>query len=140
MAYGAKAYITNGLAKATFDCFPISPTQFQPLFPGTTNTTPAQDPWLFDGALTTEWVCLDSNPVPNGYYVATNFPLCPAWGNNVAGVWTLDPYLHFCADDYTWSLADSSYFYFAWCDRSLTNGTPPHARPDADVKFAKIKQ
>jgi len=47
---------------------------------------------------------------------------------------------HFCADDYTWAASDNSYFYFAWCDRSRTHGTPPHIRPDADVKFAKTKQ
>jgi len=36
MAYGAKGYITNGLANATFECFPISTNSFPPLFAGTT--------------------------------------------------------------------------------------------------------
>jgi len=35
MAYGAKAVIANGLAAATFDCAPISPTSFLPVFAGT---------------------------------------------------------------------------------------------------------
>jgi hypothetical protein len=55
-------------------------------------------------------------------------------------VMTDSTYVNFCADDYTWAAADSSYFYFAWCDRTRTFGTPPNNRPDADVKFAKIKQ
>jgi hypothetical protein len=139
-AYGAKAYITNGLAQATFECIPIGLTNFLPFFNGTTNTTPPQDPWLFDSVWATQWVCLDSNAVPDGYYVSTDFPPCPAWGNNPFGVWTDNPYMNFCADDYTWSSADSNYFYFAWCDRSRTNGAPPHARPDADIRFSKIKQ
>lgn len=51
---------------------------------------------------------------------------------------------HFFCDDNTWADADSNYFYFAWCDRSRTwsntfNGQP-YTRPDADVRFAKIKQ
>jgi hypothetical protein len=49
-------------------------------------------------------------------------------------------YVNFCADDYTWTGADSACFYFAWCDRSRTFGTPPNTRPDADVKFARIRQ
>ena len=56
------------------------------------------------------------------------------------GYGTFSEYVHFCADDYTWVSADSNFFYFAWCDRTRTFGTPPNSRPDADVKFAKTKQ
>ena len=47
MAYGAKGDVANGLSKATFECFPISPTSFPPLFNGTNDVTNMQfDPLL----------------------------------------------------------------------------------------------
>ncbi len=68
-----------------------------------------------------------------GYFSQTNF--C----SNTADKESYGGYEHFCADDYTWSVADSDYFYFAWCDRSRTNGTLPYVRPDADAKIAIIR-
>ena len=50
---------------------------------------------------------------------------------------TYGDYIHFCADDYTWSGADDIYFYFSWCDRTRKY---QNVRPDADVAFAKIRQ
>jgi len=44
------------------------------------------------------------------------------------------------ADDYTWASADSSYFYFAWCDRSETFGSGQQSRPDPNIRLGKIKQ
>lgn len=49
-------------------------------------------------------------------------------------------YVNFVADDYTWAAADDTYFYFAWCDRSDSFGTGAQSRPDANVRFAKIRQ
>jgi hypothetical protein len=57
MAYGAKACITNGLGKATFDCFPVSLTNFQPLFAGT-NEVP-QGGWAYDPVWPQTNMCLD---------------------------------------------------------------------------------
>ena len=56
--------------------------------------------------------------------------------------------VHFRWGDKTWAGADSSHFCFAWCDRSrtwtnsmtFTNTVWGLARPEADVKFAKIRQ
>jgi len=53
---------------------------------------------------------------------------------------TYNGYVNFCADDYTWAVADSNYFYFAWSDRSESSGTAPNTRPDADIKLAKVRQ
>ena len=96
MAYGAKGDIANGLSNATFDCFPISPTWFPPLFCGT------NDFFIYAGA--------------------------PNWFQ----------------DDNTWADAHTNYFYYAWCDRSRTWSSTfdgqPYTRPDANVKFAIIKQ
>jgi len=134
MAYGSKAFITNGLASSTFESFPISPTAFAPLFCGSRDSTPAQAPWLFDPVFSPNYVCLDNvYALYDGYY--SQFTFC----TNSADYQVSGGYEHFCADDYTWAVADSDYFYFAWCDRSRTNGTPPYVRPDADVKLAKIK-
>lgn len=116
MAYGAKASISGGLANATFDCFPVSPTMFPPLFAGTGS--------VYDPVWPQSNVCLDSD----ARYQAAPPPSCE---------WTTgSSYIHFCADDYTWVDADSSYFYFTWCDRTRMFGT----RPDADVMFARIRQ
>jgi len=71
--------------------------------------------------------------------MAMNVYLGPANGIRTSGVrpvGTLDDRIHFCADDYTWSVADSNYFYFAWCDRSRKY---QNTRPDADINLAKIK-
>jgi hypothetical protein len=125
MAYGAKANISGGLATATFDCFPIAPTAFQPLFAGT--SAPALGGWAYDPVWPQVGVCLDTTARYAGTGACTN-------------VITADTYVNFCADDYTWAGADSSFFYFAWCDRSRNFGTVPNVRPDEDVKFAKIRQ
>ena len=131
MAYGAKAYITNGLANATFVCFPISRTDFPPLF-----ATPY--PHLFDGQFDRVFpqgdVCLDTSAV-----VVGTGQSCPGGETDTGG-----GICHFICDDYTWADADSSYFYYAWCDRSRTwtwtLGGVQYTRPDADVKFARILQ
>ena len=49
-------------------------------------------------------------------------------------------YHHFMADDYTWLNADSSYLYFAWCDRSDSFFSGGHSRADPNIRLAKIKQ
>jgi hypothetical protein len=137
-AYGAKAYITNGLNAATFECIPIAPTSFQPLFAGT--SVPPTNTWAFDPVWPPGNVCLDTNAVADGQQ-GSNPTQCPAWPNNGGdGFTTSSEYATFRADDYTWSASDSSYFYFAWSDCSRTNGTVLKGRPDPDVKFAKIKQ
>ncbi len=124
-AYGAKANLANGFATATFDVFPISATSFAPLFPGTTTSTPPQNTWMYDHVWTQTDVCLDQN---------ANVVQCPAFQ-------TTGPlYQNFMADDYTWASADSSYFYYAWCDRSRTYGSGGNTRPDADVNLARIRQ
>lgn len=130
MAYGAKAYITNGLSKATFECFPISPTSFLPVFAGTNS---AANTWSFDPVWPAANVCLDTNAVVTS---ASSCVACFMQNNDC----TTNDYVNFCADDYTWASGDSNYFYYAWCDRSRTFGAAPHTRPDADVKFAKVKQ
>ena len=132
MAYGAKTFITNGLAFATFDCFPVSQTQFQPMFAG---TNAAASVWAFDPVWPPGCVCLDANGVYDGGTACFILDCPPS-----SYLSTASAYESFSADDYTWSNSDSNYFYFAWCDRSRTNGTTPHARPDADIKLAKIRQ
>jgi hypothetical protein len=74
--------------------------------------------------------------VPDGW---GNVFTCPPWPEQASPVSDYT-YVHFCADDYTWSVSDSNYFYFAWCDRSRVFGTAPNLRPDTDIKFAKIKR
>jgi hypothetical protein len=137
MAYGAKAYITNGLANATFESIPISSTQFQPMFAGTNYLT---NIWTFDLVWPASCLCLDINAL----YVGTtncNPGLCTNWpGGLPLGFSTPATYVNFQADDYTWAASDTNYFYFAWCDRTRTNGSSPHTRPDADIKFAKVQQ
>jgi hypothetical protein len=130
MPYGAKANLANGLASATFDCIPIVPTgqAFQPLFPGT--SAPALGGWAYDPVVPQTNVCLDSSAVYAGVGGEGD---CPNFS-------TGSVVSHNCLDDYTWVSADSTYFYFAWCDRSRTFGTAPNVRPDADVKLAKIRQ
>ena len=134
MAYGAKGYITNGLAASTFDCIPISPTSFLPVFAGTVAVS--NNVWTFDPVWPPAGVCVDTNDVYQGPWGGQG-TFCPAgiFGQFPGG--TGNEYVHFCADDYTWSVANSNYFYFAWCDRTRTY---QNTRSDADVKFAKIKQ
>jgi hypothetical protein len=136
MAYGAKAYITNGLAAATFECFPISSTGFLPVFAG---TNAAPNNWAFDPVWPQRCVCLDTNAIYAGGSSCSEFD-CPHWPNSIIGFSTTDSDIHFCADDYTWAVSDNAYFYFAWCDRSRTNGVAPNIRPDEDVKLAKVRQ
>ena len=134
-AYGACGDIANGLANTTFDCFPISPTAFPPLFNGTNDPVNMQfDPVIAPGV----YLCFDQyarvDCLPSGR------PPCPSG----------DVRVHYNSnwfqDDNTWADADGNYFYFAWCDRSGTwNATnpltgQPYSRPDADVKLAKIRQ
>jgi hypothetical protein len=137
-AYGARAYITNGLANATFECFPVGSTNFLPLFAGI-SVSPT-DTWAFDPVWPPNETCMDTNAVADGH--KGTFDQCPAWPGTVPpfGFASLDDVMNFCADDYTWATADNSYFYFAWCDRSRTFGTAPEIRPDADINFAKIRQ
>lgn len=135
MAYGAKAFITNGLTLATFDCFPISPTRFLPAFAGTNDSN---NTWAFDPVWPQGCICLDTNAVYTGQ-TNCNFLSCPHWPGQIYRFSTDSLSINFRADDYTWSTDDSNFFYFAWCDCSRTNGTPPQTRSDADVKLAKIK-
>lgn len=127
-AYGAKANISSGLVGATFDVFPISSVAFTNLFCGTTNSTPSNKPWLFDPVWPQGDVLLDAS----ARVVATN------------GIHLTSPiYANFTADDYTWSAADSTYFYFAWrdCSDICTNswmGTN-YTRADPNIRFGKIK-
>ena len=134
-AYGAKAYITKGLANATFECFPIGLTNFLPLYAGTYATS--NNVWMFDPLWPPAGVCLWTNAVPVG---SGDGSTCTNWPNQPFGFATFGDVVFFCADDYTWATADSNYFYFAWCDRSRSFGNAPTNRPDADVNFAKIKQ
>ena len=109
IAYGGKANVSSGLASATFDCFPISPTAFPPLFAGTSQ--PAAGGWAYDPVWPQASVCLDQNGVYqvvfDGITHCANQEL-----SNGTGTW--GECVHFCADDYTWAGADTSYFYFAW--------------------------
>ena len=59
-AYGAKADIANGLVGATFDMIPIS-AKFEPLFAGTTNSTPVTNTWMYDHVWAQKGICLDNN-------------------------------------------------------------------------------
>jgi len=135
----AKVYnIGNGLTNATIDCFPISPTAFPPLFNGTNDPTKLQfDPVYPPGDLPDGvdfYLCFDQ-----WARVQTNALDCPT--NDVP---MSDGIPHFFQDDNTWADADTNYFYYAWCDRSRTwTWTALGAQktcPDADVKFAKIRQ
>jgi hypothetical protein len=128
MAYGAKGNIANTLANATFDCFPVSPTQFPPLFPGT--SVPAQGGWAYDPVVPQTNVCLSTYATYAGVGDSgdcSNFSTGPTVYHN-------------CLDDYTWVAADSAYFYFAWRDCSGKFVTGTNSRPDANVMFAKIRQ
>ncbi len=130
-AYGAKAGIVNGLVGATFDVFPISTLSFTNLFCGTTNSTPSNKPWLFDPVWPQEKVKLDASA-----------RVVESSSTN-AVFETQGTYATFTADDYTWSSADSSFFYFAWrdCSDLSTNswlGTN-YTRADPNIRIGKIK-
>ena len=140
-AYGAKVNIGQWLSNATFECFQISTNTFPPLFAG--SSTPPGSFSLYDPVWPPGGVCLDVNATPVG--TGLDSCNCTPWPNSYCvypdvrlGCATFDGYVHSCADDYTWAAADSTYFYFAWCDRTRTYG--PSGRPDADVKLSKIKQ
>lgn len=131
MAYGAKANISNGLIGATFDVFPISSVSFTNLFAGTTNSTPSSMPWRFDPVWPQQDVWLNAS-------AKVVDPSSPD-----ALVQTQSTYANFTADDYTWAVADSSYFYFAWrdCSALCTNnwmGTN-YIRADANIRMGKVK-
>jgi len=123
MAYGAKAYITNGLASATFES----------VFAGT-SATPS-NPLTYDPVWPPPGICLDGNAVFNGLHTPGVF--CPLGVDGPKPDGTGTEYMNFCADDYTCSAADALYFYFAWCDRTRIY---QKTRPDADVKLARIRQ
>lgn len=131
MAYGAKAPITaNSVTSSSFDCFPISTVTFTNLFNGSDSSTPQAEPWLFDHVWVQDGVYLDAN----ADVVATEPP----------GVVSSYGYRNFTADDYTWAVADSSYFYYTWrdCSDTCTNnysGTN-YVRADANVRLGKIRQ
>ena len=124
-AYGAKANLANGLVTATFDVFPISSTASPPLFPGTATSTPPANTWMYDHVWAQAGVCLNTSAV-----VAQ----CPAFQE------TLQVYQHFMADDYTWAVADGSYFYYGWCDRSDIFTQGGNSRPDPNIRLGKMKQ
>lgn len=132
-AYGAKAYITNGLAKATFECIPISLTNFQPVFAGTSATS--NNVWTFDPVWPAAGACIDTNDVYQGPW-SGGVSICPS-GPFLFPHGTGTEYVNFCADDYTWCAADNNYFYFAWCDRTRKY---QNTRADADINFAKVRQ
>ena len=124
--YAATADVASGLAAATFDVFPISNSSFPVLFPGSTTSTPPSSWWLFDHLWIQSQVCLGST--------AQRVVCSGAYEHSTEGI-----YRNFCGDDYTWAGADSRYFYFAWCDRSLTSIHNGMGRPDPNVRIAKIK-
>ena len=127
-AYGAKANISGGLVGATFDVLPISATAFAPLFPGTVASTPPANTWMYDHVWAQTDVCLDANAI---VISCPSVDYLPRTGTT---------YQHFMADDYTWTSADDSYFYYAWCDRSDTYGSGVQTRPDPNIRLGKIRQ
>jgi hypothetical protein len=128
-AYAAKAHLANGFSTATFDVFPISSTAFPPLFPGTDASTPPGDTWKYDHVWVQTGVCFNSA----AYVVPCDNP-----SKFIGPVGS--PYQNFMADDYTWAAADDTYFYYAWCDRSLPFSSGGNNRPDANVFFGKMRQ
>jgi hypothetical protein len=143
MAYGAKGDVANGLANATFDCFPISPTAFPPLFGGTNASTTM----LFDPVYPLAPLCLNSNASVDCFPVQGDLPgglVCPCDANDLLLFAAAQGLPNFFQDDNTWADADSNYFYYAWCDRSRTWTNTfkgyQYTRPDADVKIAIIRQ
>ncbi|MEK7675144.1 MAG: hypothetical protein AAB676_04825 [Verrucomicrobiota bacterium] len=128
MAYGSKANISSGLVGATFDMIPIS-TPFPPLFPGTTQSTPPGNVWMYDHVWVQTGVCFDVN----AYLVD-----CGSVNKYEGPV--NSPYQNFMADDYAWVSADGSYFYYAWCDRSDTYFSGGNSRPDPNIRLGKIRQ
>ncbi len=127
-AYGAKANLANGLTGAIFDVFPISAPAFPPLFPGTVESTPSANPWMYDHVWAQTEMCLDSNAMIISCPSPDYLPRTDA------------TYQHFMADDYTWAGSDSSYFYYAWCDRSDSYIWQGHSRPDPNIRLGKIRQ
>ena len=137
MAYGAKGDIANGLANATFECFPISTNSFPPLFNGTNDLLNMQ----FDPVYPpTTYLCFDD--YARAVCLPSGKPPCPP------GDARLYYDSNWFQDDNTWADADSNYFYYAWCDRSstwtnamtYTNTIYGLARPKANVKFAIVRQ
>jgi hypothetical protein len=137
MAYGAKGDVANGLANATFYCFPISPTQFPPLFAGSNSVASMQ----YDPVYAAESAaCWDAYAIIRCF--PTERPVSCQCANTILGSFGNANWFQ---DDNTWAAADSNYFYYAWCDRSRTwtnviGGTNYTTRADADVKLAKILQ
>ena len=129
-AYGAKVEVSNGQITTNTCNFPISLAVFPPLFAGIISPSA---PWNYDAVWCqgNVWM-IKSNATyhsePDPYL---DFP-------------TPFAYEHFCGDDYTWTVADNNYFYFAWCDRSLScvlpYGGASYLRADANIRFAKIRQ
>ena len=130
-AYGAKANVSGGLVGATFDVFPIGSSAFTNLYCGTTNSTPSSKPWMFDPVWAQTGVWLDRSARV----------VDPSSTNAVHE--TTPTYANFTADDYTWSAADGSYYYFVWrdCSDVCTNswmGTN-YIRADPNIRFGRIK-
>ena len=129
-AFGATANLSGGFSTATFNDFPISSTTFTNLFPGTAAVTPPTSPWLFDNVWCQSLTCLD---LQTARYSSASECLYQAPPD----------YVNFCGDDYTWTSADSGYFYFAWCDRSLPTinvfSNTFYSRADPNVRLGKIK-
>ncbi len=127
LPYAAKASIASGLVGATFDLIPVKTPGFRPVFPGLSDP---ENISAFDGVFCQGDVALTADrAVPfvsddPGYFPRSEFG-----------------YQHFMADDYTNLAADSTYFYFTWCERSaplVSRGAPN--RPDPNVRFARIRQ
>ena len=139
-AYGAKGDVVNGLAKATFVCFPIGQTAFQPLFAGTNSLASMQYDPVYPADYPAEgFACWDA-------YARI---ACLPSGTNCGcsnTVYARFPNAHWFQDDNTWAEADSSYFYYAWSDHSATwttvvlGTTNTTTRPDANVMLARILQ
>src|SRR5436190_2644839 len=103
--YGAKAFVTNGLSQATFECIPISPKNFLPMFAG---TNVPSNTWAYDPVWPQGGVCLDTNAM----YAGTGDSSCTTchWTKypSCIGVVTFNNHVNFSADDYTWAAADSN--------------------------------
>jgi hypothetical protein len=131
-AYGVKVKLAPGFANALFDPFPIRNTAFTTLFPGTLASTPHQNWWMYDHVWMQTDVCLETD--------ATVAEPCNPVDWQLFGNISGSAYQHFNADDYTWSSADSTYFYYAWCDRAESYSAGGHTRPDANIRLGKVKQ
>jgi hypothetical protein len=110
------------------------------LFAGTQASTPAASFWLYDHVWPQNGMCLDRHARSNGCIVDGCVEEgCPPWDNNEEFFGTGGK-ANFCADDYTWIVADAENFYFAWRDCSDYCYPPGGSRRDANIRFAKIRR